>query len=124
MAFPVDPSDLNDDEWKLLAPLIPTSQPRGRPHSSDRRHARRPAPETLRRPLRDDRLTDAAQEFIVDNAPRADLRRLDALYEQLRPYGADGPPPTAEAVSDGVLAAARVAETLEALLRERAPLAA
>src|SRR5690348_16247693 len=37
MAFPVYPSDLNDDEWALLAPLIPTSKPHGRPRSSDMR---------------------------------------------------------------------------------------
>jgi putative transposase len=37
MAFPVYPSDLNDDEWALLAPLIPTSKPQGRPRSSDMR---------------------------------------------------------------------------------------
>lgn len=34
MAYPVYPSDLNDDEWALLAPLIPTSTPHGRPRSS------------------------------------------------------------------------------------------
>ena len=33
-AFPVDPRDRNDDEWTLLAPLIPTSKPHGRPRSS------------------------------------------------------------------------------------------
>jgi putative transposase len=37
MALPVYPSDLNDDEWKLLAPVIPTSKPHGRPRSSDMR---------------------------------------------------------------------------------------
>ena len=37
MAFPVYPSDLNDAEWALLAPLIPSSKPHGRPRSSDRR---------------------------------------------------------------------------------------
>jgi putative transposase len=37
MAFPVYPSDLNDAEWALLAPLIPTSKPNGRPRSSDMR---------------------------------------------------------------------------------------
>jgi putative transposase len=37
MAFPVYPSDLNDEEWALLAPLIPTSKPHGRPRSSDMR---------------------------------------------------------------------------------------
>lgn len=31
------PSDLNDDEWALPAPLIPTSKPHGRPRSSDMR---------------------------------------------------------------------------------------
>jgi hypothetical protein len=61
------------------------------------------------------------QDLIADDALRADLRRLDALYKRLRPYGASDPPPTAEAVSDGVLAAARVAEALEALLREPTP---
>lgn len=37
MAFPVYPSDLNDAEWALLAPLIPSSKPHGRPRSSDMR---------------------------------------------------------------------------------------
>lgn len=37
MAFPVYPSDLNDAEWALLAPLIPTSKPHGRRRSSDMR---------------------------------------------------------------------------------------
>jgi putative transposase len=37
MAFPVYPSDLNDAEWALLAPLIPSSKPPGRPRSSDMR---------------------------------------------------------------------------------------
>jgi putative transposase len=37
MAVPVYPSDLNDAEWALLAPLIPTSKPHGRPRSSDMR---------------------------------------------------------------------------------------
>ena len=37
MAIPVYPSDLNDEEWALLAPLIPTSKPHGRPRSSDMR---------------------------------------------------------------------------------------
>lgn len=37
MAIPVYPRDVNDDEWALLAPLIPTSKPRGRPRSSDMR---------------------------------------------------------------------------------------
>jgi transposase len=45
MAFPVYPSDLNDAEWALLAPLIPTSKPHGRPRSSDMRRI------TNRRPL-------------------------------------------------------------------------
>jgi putative transposase len=35
--YPVYPSDLNDAEWALLAPLIPTSKPYGRPRSSDMR---------------------------------------------------------------------------------------
>ena len=37
MAFPVYPSDLNDEEWALLGPLIPLSKPHGRPRSSDMR---------------------------------------------------------------------------------------
>lgn len=37
MALPVYPSDLNEAEWALLAPLIPTSKPYGRPRSSDMR---------------------------------------------------------------------------------------
>jgi transposase len=37
MAIPVYPSDVNDAEWALLAPLIPASKPRGRPRSSDMR---------------------------------------------------------------------------------------
>lgn len=37
MAIPLYPSDLNDAEWALLAPLIPTSKPHGRPRSSDMR---------------------------------------------------------------------------------------
>jgi putative transposase len=37
MAFPVYSSDLNDAEWALLAPLIPSSKPHGRPRSSDMR---------------------------------------------------------------------------------------
>lgn len=37
MTFPVYPSDVNDAEWALLAPLIPTSKPHGRPRSSDMR---------------------------------------------------------------------------------------
>src|SRR5215472_15894909 len=37
MASPVYPSDLHDAEWALLAPLIPTSKPNGRPRSSDMR---------------------------------------------------------------------------------------
>ena len=37
MAVPVYPSDLNDEEWALLAPLIPSSKPHGRPRSSDMR---------------------------------------------------------------------------------------
>jgi transposase len=39
MAFPVYPSDLNDAEWALLAPLIPSSKPHGRPQSSDMRRS-------------------------------------------------------------------------------------
>ncbi len=37
MAFPGYPSDLNEPEWALLAPLIPMSNPHGRPRSSDMR---------------------------------------------------------------------------------------
>jgi transposase len=37
MAFPVHPSDANDTEWALLAPLIPTSKPHDRPRSPDMR---------------------------------------------------------------------------------------
>jgi transposase len=37
MAFRVYPSDLNDAEWALRAPLIPSSKPCGRPRSSDMR---------------------------------------------------------------------------------------
>lgn len=37
MALPVYPSDLTDEEWALLAPLMPTSKPHGRPRSSDMR---------------------------------------------------------------------------------------
>ena len=37
MASPVYPSDLHDAEWALLAPLIPTRKPHGRPRSSDMR---------------------------------------------------------------------------------------
>ena len=37
MAIPVYPSDVNDAEWALLAPLIPTSKPWGCPRSSDMR---------------------------------------------------------------------------------------
>jgi transposase len=37
MAVPVYPSDLTDDAWALLAPLIPSSKPHGRPRSSDMR---------------------------------------------------------------------------------------
>ncbi len=33
MATQVYPSDLNDDEWTLLAPLIPPAKPGGRPRS-------------------------------------------------------------------------------------------
>ncbi len=35
MATPVYPSDLNDDEWALLAPLIPPAKPGDRPRSVD-----------------------------------------------------------------------------------------
>jgi hypothetical protein len=41
MAVPVYPSDLNDAEWALLAPLIPSSKPHGRPRSSDMRRITR-----------------------------------------------------------------------------------
>jgi putative transposase len=37
MAFPLYPSDLTTEEWALLAPLLPPSQPRGRPRSVDLR---------------------------------------------------------------------------------------
>jgi len=37
MALPVYPSDLTDQEWALLAPLIPVSKPHGRPRSRDMR---------------------------------------------------------------------------------------
>ena len=37
MALPVYPSDLTDQEWTLLAPLIPVSKPHGRPRSRDMR---------------------------------------------------------------------------------------
>jgi putative transposase len=37
MALPIYPSDLNEAEWALLAPLIPFSKPHGRPRSSDMR---------------------------------------------------------------------------------------
>jgi putative transposase len=33
MASPVYPSDLRDDEWVLLSPLIPAAKPGGRPRS-------------------------------------------------------------------------------------------
>ena len=36
-AIPVYPSDLNDAEWAVLGPLIPTSKPHGRPRRSDMR---------------------------------------------------------------------------------------
>jgi putative transposase len=39
--IPVDPSDVNDAEWALLAPVLPPvlppSKPSGRPRSSDMR---------------------------------------------------------------------------------------
>ncbi len=35
MATHVYPSDLNDDEWALLASLIPPAKPGGRPRSVD-----------------------------------------------------------------------------------------
>lgn len=35
MATQVYPSDLNDDEWALLAPLIPPAKPGGQPCSVD-----------------------------------------------------------------------------------------
>ena len=37
MATQVYPSDLNDEEWALLAPLIPPAKPGGRPRSVDPR---------------------------------------------------------------------------------------
>jgi transposase len=39
MAARVYPSDVNEDEWALLAPLIPPAKPRGRPRSVDVRRA-------------------------------------------------------------------------------------
>jgi len=33
MTFPVHSSNLNDDEWALLFPLIPPAKPGGRPRS-------------------------------------------------------------------------------------------
>ena len=33
------PSDLTDEEWKLLAPLIPAAKPGGRPRQTDMRAA-------------------------------------------------------------------------------------
>ena len=35
------PSDLTDDEWELLAPLIPAAKPGGRPRQTDLRGAER-----------------------------------------------------------------------------------
>src|SRR5690348_10748599 len=35
--YPVYPSDVNDAEWALLVPLIPSAKPHGRPRSSDMR---------------------------------------------------------------------------------------
>ena len=37
MVLPVYPSDLTDQEWALLAPLIPVSKPHGRPRVRDQR---------------------------------------------------------------------------------------
>lgn len=37
MAHQVYPSDMNDDEWALLAPFIPPAKPGGRPRSVDTR---------------------------------------------------------------------------------------
>jgi hypothetical protein len=37
MALPVYPSDLTEQEWDLLAPLIPAAKPGGRPRSADMR---------------------------------------------------------------------------------------
>src|SRR5262245_46008039 len=37
MAIPVYPSDLNEAEWAVLAPLIPAAKPGGRPRSLDMR---------------------------------------------------------------------------------------
>ncbi|MYE53725.1 MAG: transposase [Chloroflexi bacterium] len=33
------PSDLTDDQWKLLSPLLPASKPGGRPRTVDLREA-------------------------------------------------------------------------------------
>ena len=38
MALPVYPSDLTDQEWTLLGPLIPAAKPGGRPRSVEMRH--------------------------------------------------------------------------------------
>jgi transposase len=35
MATSVYPSDLSDDEWAVLSPLIPAAKPGGRPRSVD-----------------------------------------------------------------------------------------
>ena len=37
MATPVYPSDVNEEEWVLLAPLSPPAKPRGRPRSVEMR---------------------------------------------------------------------------------------
>ena len=37
MASQVYPSDVNDAEWAVLAPLIPSAKPRGRPRSVEMR---------------------------------------------------------------------------------------
>jgi putative transposase len=37
VAKQVDPSDVNDVEWALLAPLIPPAKPRGRPRAVEMR---------------------------------------------------------------------------------------
>jgi transposase len=41
MASQVYPSDLSDDEWALLSPLIPAAKPGGRPRGADTSHHER-----------------------------------------------------------------------------------
>lgn len=51
MVFPVYSSDLNDDEWALLGPLIPNNKPHGRPRSSDMRRITNALPTHYQRRL-------------------------------------------------------------------------